>query len=197
MSFILKKLPYSSKDLEPYISYKTVRYHYGKHHKGYIEKTNKLIKGTNLEKLSLEEIIKKTSKDIYKQDIFNNASQSFNHDFFWKSMSKNGGGKPNDKILELLTENYKNLNEFKKKFTEIAMARFGSGWVWLILENKSIKITSTLNGDTPIAHKQKPLITLDLWEHSYYLDYQNKRLDYVKNFLNHLINWKFLEKNLK
>ncbi|MCF7820485.1 MAG: superoxide dismutase [Candidatus Pacebacteria bacterium] len=197
MKFTLPQLSYEYGDLEPHISAKTMELHHGKHHQGYVDKTNKLSEGTEFEGLSLEEIIKKTVKDVQNQSLFNNTGQTWNHNFFWKSLSPQGGGEPDKKILKMIKATYGSLDKFKQEFKEAGVTHFGSGWVWLILENGSIKIENTANGDNPIAHQQQPLIGLDIWEHAYYLDYQNKKPDYIDNFLNNLINWRFLEDNLE
>jgi len=196
MKINLQDLPYKYNDLEPYISAKTMEFHHSKHHQAYVDKTNKLSEGTEFFGLPLEEIIIKSSKDVQNQALFNNAAQVWNHDFFWQSLSPKGDKKPSEKLLKIIQSSHGSLEKFKEEFKQVGSSHFGSGWVWLILENGNIKIENTSNGDNPIAHNQKPLIGLDVWEHAYYLDYQNKKPDYIDNFLNNLINWKFLEENI-
>jgi len=195
-SIALAKLPYAEKALEPYISAKTVSFHYGKHHTGYVSKINKFIAGTPFEKMSLEDIIIKTKGQADKAAIFNNAAQVYNHTFYWNSMKPKGGGAPKGKIGEKIKASFGSYEKFTQAFTEIAGSQFGSGWAWLIKDGEGLKIIKTANADTPIAHKITPLVVIDVWEHAYYLDYQNKRGDYIKAWLKHLVNWDFAEKNL-
>ena len=195
-SITLGKLPYAENALAPYISAKTVSFHYGKHHAGYVNKINKLIAGTPFEKISLENIIIKTKGQADKTAIFNNAAQVYNHSFYWNSMKPKGGGKPQGRIGEKIKVSFGSYEKFAQAFTDIAGSQFGSGWVWLIQDRERLKIIKTDNADTPIAHGITPIITIDVWEHAYYLDYQNKRGDYIKAWLEHLVNWDFAEKNL-
>ena len=188
MSFDLPEIPYEKSALEPYISAKTMEFHYGKHHKTYIDNLNNLIKGSAYEKMSLEEIIKVS---FQKADtaVFNNAGQAWNHAFFWQSMRPNGGGTPKEELKMRLIKDFGSVERFKEEFKSAAVSQFGSGWVWLIDDNGVLRIIKTSNADTPIAHGLKPLLTIDVWEHAYYLDYQNQRAAFVDAYLAHLINW--------
>jgi Fe-Mn family superoxide dismutase len=195
MTFELPSLPWADTALEPFISAKTISFHYGKHHKAYVDNLNKLIAGTDLESKSLEEIIQATASDASKTGVFNNAAQVWNHTFFWHCM-KPGGGKPSGKIAERIEETFGSYEKFAEQFKAAAVGRFGSGWAWLIDDGGTLKIISTPNADNPLAHGQKALLTVDVWEHAYYLDFQNRRPDFVQAFLDHLVNWDFVTKNL-
>lgn len=193
--FSLPELPYSSDALEPYISAKTLAFHYNKHHQAYIDNLNKLVAGTKYSEMNLEKIIlsswKNRDKDIA---IFNNAAQAWNHNFFWHSMKKNGGGKPSGKILKLIERDFESYKNFVQKFSEASTKHFGSGWCWLVLgEDKKLSIRTTTNAELPQIYNEVPLLTLDLWEHSYYLDYQNRRVDYLNDFFKYLVNWNLVE----
>jgi superoxide dismutase, Fe-Mn family len=192
---VLPDLPYEPNALEPYISKETVALHYGKHHQSYVEKANRLIAGTPHEKQSLEKIII-NSAEKGQTAIFNNAAQAFNHEFYWNGIDPKGGGKPSGAIQESINKSFGGYDQFADAFFQSAMSQFGSGWTWLIAEGDKLTIMNTSNADTPIASGKKPLITLDLWEHAYYLDYQNKRGEYIQAFLTHLVNWSFAEVNL-
>ncbi len=189
----LPALPYAESALEPAISAKTMGFHYGKHHKGYLDNLNKLIAVSELESLPLEEIIRVTAKAKDKDGvaIFNNAAQVWNHTFFWNSMKPKGGGKPTGALLEKLEKSFGSYDKFKQAFQDAATGQFGSGWVWLVADGDGLKIIKTSNADTPVAHGQKALLTCDVWEHAYYLDYQNRRKDFVATFLDSLVNWDF------
>ena len=189
-------LPFKKEGLEPYISAKTIEFHYGKHHAGYVAKTNQLIAGTAYEKMPLVDIIQKTAGVSDKAAIFNNAAQVFNHTFYWNSMHPQGGDKPTGKIGQKIEESYENHQKFTAAFSDAAVSQFGSGWAWVVLDAGKLKIIKTSNADTPVAHGMKPILTIDVWEHAYYLDYQNRRADYVKAYLDHLANWEFAEQNL-
>lgn len=191
MSFTLPPLPYEKNALEPHISEETLEYHYGKHHQAYVTNLNNLIKGTEFEKMSLEDIIKKSSGPI-----FNNAAQVWNHTFYWHCLSPNGGGAPSGKLGEMITKTFGSFEAFKEKFSETAIKTFGSGWAWLV-KNKdgSLAIVSTSNAQTPMTSDQKALLTCDVWEHAYYIDYRNARPKYVEAFWN-LVNWEFVAKEL-
>jgi Fe-Mn family superoxide dismutase len=197
MTIVLPELPFPKDALEPYISLKTVEFHYGKHHNTYVMNTKKLVEGTELENASLEDIITKTSGDSFKVGIFNNAAQVWNHTFYWKCMQPNGGGIPTGKIAERINLDFGNPQRFAEEFKNAATTQFGSGWAWLVLENNKLKIIKTSNADTPLVHNLKPLLTVDVWEHAYYLDYQNRRPDYLANFIEKLINWDFVNYNLE
>jgi Fe-Mn family superoxide dismutase len=193
--FKLPPLPYAENALEPYISTKTIGFHYGKHHQAYIDNINKLVQNTEFVKLSLEDIIKMSAGDSSKVSIFNNAAQAWNHTFYWKSMKANGGGSPGKKLADKIAASFASFDNFKKEFMEAAATLFGSGWVWLVVEGDSLKIAKTANADNPLTKAQIPLLTIDVWEHAYYLDYQNRRKDYIAAFVDHLINWDFAQEN--
>lgn len=189
MSFEMIDLPYEQNALEPYISANTMSYHYGKHYKTYIDNLNKLIVGTKFEKMSLEEIIGESAKKPEYASIFNNAAQAWNHEFFWNSMSPNGGGEPITELKDMIDRDFGSVEKFKEEFKAAAVSQFGSGWAWLVEDAGKLKIMKTGNADTPLAHGLRPILTVDVWEHAYYLDYQNRRADFVSAFLEHLINW--------
>ena len=190
MPFDFPSLPYETNALEPYISTTTMEFHYNKHHRTYLDNLNKLIKGTDFENLSLEVIIKETASKPEHAGIFNNASQVWNHSFFWNSMKSGGGAKPKAELLKRIESDFGSYEKFCEDFKTAATTQFGSGWAWLVEKDGKLSILKTSNADTPIAHGLKPIITIDVWEHAYYLDYQNKRADFVTAFLEHLINWK-------
>jgi Fe-Mn family superoxide dismutase len=194
--FQLPPLPYPEDALAPYVSSRTLSFHYGKHHSGYVNKLNELVKGTELAWAPLEKVIQTTAGDANKAAIFNNAAQTRNHTFYWKSMSPKGGGTPSGALAKKISESFGILENFKKEFTQAATTQFGSGWAWLVMDGGSLKVVKTSNADTPIIHGQTPLLVIDVWEHAYYLDYQNRRGDYVTNFLDYLINWDFAAENL-
>jgi len=196
-AFQLPPLPYAQDALEPYISAKTMSFHYGKHHQAYVDNLNKLVAGTPWATQPLEKIIQETAGVADKAAVFNNAAQVWNHTFFWKSMKPGGGGKPTGRLLELIEKSFGSFDEFKKAFTTTAVSQFGSGWVWLVQDGDVLKIVKTSNADTPAAHGQTTLLTCDVWEHAYYLDYQNRRNDFVQAFLDHLVNWDFAASQLK
>jgi Fe-Mn family superoxide dismutase len=196
--FQKQPLPYPENTLEPYMSARTISFHYGKHHQGYVNNLNRLTSGTPYAEWSLEEVIKETSGRPDKAATFNNAAQVWNHDFFWQCMKKGGGGKPAaGKLLQKIEASFGSFEEFRNAFKAAAASLFGSGYTWLVQEGDVLKIIQTSNADTPIAHGQTPLLTCDVWEHTYYLDYQNRRPDFVQVFLDHLVNWKFVESKMK
>lgn len=192
MHITLPKLPYDKAALEPHISAKTLEFHYGKHHAGYVEKLNGLIKGTELEKESLENIIKKTTKDASKSAVFNNAAQVWNHTFYWQCMKPKGGGLPSGAIANKLKSDFGGYDKFVEEFKKAGVSQFGSGWAWLVVKDGKLEVMKTANADTPMAHGLTPLVTVDVWEHAYYLDYQNKRGDYLESYIKNLINWDFI-----
>ncbi|HQD57610.1 MAG TPA: superoxide dismutase [Candidatus Competibacteraceae bacterium] len=194
--FTLPPLPYPENALSPAISANTVGFHYGKHHQGYVNNLNQLVAGTPLADQSLEAVIKTTTSKPDQVAIFNNAAQVWNHTFYWNSMRPNGGGKPSGALAELIEKSFGDYDKFKAEFAKTATSQFGSGWAWLVKDGDKLIITKTGNADTPIAHGQQPLLTVDVWEHAYYLDYQNRRADYVAAVLDKLTNWEFAEKNL-
>jgi len=192
MEHKLPELPYTKEELLPYISAETLEYHYGKHHKTYIDNLNKLIPGTEVENSSLEEIVKKASGGV-----FNNAAQSWNHTFYWNCLSPNAGGEPSGSLANAIAKNFGSFAQFKDKFTNAAVTLFGSGWAWLVKNSDgSITIEAASNAGNPLKDGKKPLLTCDVWEHAYYIDYRNARLKYVEAFWN-LINWKFVETQVK
>jgi superoxide dismutase, Fe-Mn family len=194
----LPPLPYPQDALQPFISDKTLYYHYEKHHKGYAEALSILIKAHNMSDLSLEDIIKKSHDDHDLTPVFNAAAQTWNHSFYWASMKPHGGGQPTGAIKELINDAFGDYETFKTQFIEAGKSLFGSGWVWLTLDqNHKLKIVATNNADLPLVHDQKALLTCDVWEHAYYLDFQNRRKDYVEIFLDHLVNWDFANQNLE
>ena len=197
MTITLPNLPYDKKDLEPFISQNTLDFHYGKHHQAYVTNLNNLIADTDLANKSLEEIINISRKNN-QAGIFNNAAQIWNHTFYWYSMKKNGGGKPTGKILSKIEDDFGSFDNFVSEFKTAGATQFGSGWAWLVLdENNKLQIIKTLNAETPLGTNLKPLITMDVWEHAYYLDFQNARPKYIETFLNELINWDFALENLE
>ena len=198
MSYQLPKLPYEQNALEPYITANLMSFHYGKHHKAYVDKYNELTAGTKRVDQPLETVIKETFGNLDEKTLFNNAAQIFNHTFFWHSMKPKGGGEPHAKVKSAIQHTWGDVAKFKTEFTDKATKLFGSGWVWLVKEGDKLAILQTKDAETPITgNSQTPLITLDVWEHAYYLDYQNKRPDFIKAYLEHLVNWDFAEKNLK
>jgi Fe-Mn family superoxide dismutase len=197
----LPPLPYAEDALAPYISPNTLFFHYNKHHKGYADKLGDMIKANKLanklEGLSLEEIIQKSYNDPHLELVFNAAAQVWNHSFYWASMKNGGGGAPTGNLKKLIDSSFGSYTTFREQFIKAGTALFGSGWVWLVQDkNKGLKIVATGNADLPLVHDQKPLLTCDVWEHAYYLDYQNRRVDYVTVYLDHLVNWDFANQNL-
>jgi len=196
MTFELPPLPYGKSALEPHMSAKTLDFHHDKHHRAYVTALNDLVKGTPLAAKSLEAIIKETAKDDAKSSIFNDAAQTWNHTFFWNSMKPNGGGAPTGVLAQRIDRDFGSLAKFKEQFKQAAVGEFGSGWAWLVLDKNELKVTKTSNAMTPVALGQTAILTCDVWEHAYYLDYQNRRPDFVQAFLDHLVNWEFAAKNL-
>jgi Fe-Mn family superoxide dismutase len=194
--FDLPQLPYPQDALAPHISERQIGFHYGKHHRAYIEKLNELLKGTKLEKARLEDVIKTSAGFPDMVGLFNNAAQAWNHTFYWKCMRPGGGGKPISKLAKMIQASFGNFNNFREEFTKAAATLFGSGWAWLVENGGGLEVVQTSNADNPLIYGQKPLLTIDVWEHAYYLDYQNARKDYIAAFLDHLINWEFVAKNL-
>ncbi|WP_131795631.1 superoxide dismutase [Fe] [Fluoribacter gormanii] len=192
MTFTLPELPYAKNALEPHISSETLEYHYSKHHQAYVTNLNKLIPGTEFESMDLEEIIKNS-----KGGIFNNAAQVWNHTFYWHCLSPNGGGEPQGKLAEAINKHFGSFSAFKEEFTKTAISTFGSGWAWLVQDSTgALKIISTSNAGTPMTEGLTALLTCDVWEHAYYIDYRNARPDYVGAFWS-LVNWDFVVSNLK
>jgi len=196
MTITQSTLPYDYAALEPYISAETLSYHFDKHHRGYVDKLNKLIEGSSYAGLSLEDIVIKARENA-DIDILNNALQAWNHAFLWESMSPNGGNVPEGRIKELIEESFGDLQTFRNRFREAALSHFGSGWVWLVLDGPRLRIMTTVNADSPLGTHMVPVLTLDVWEHAYYIDYRNERARYVETFLDKLVNWKFAAANLR
>jgi len=191
-------LPYAADALAPHISAETMSVHYGKHHSKYVDKLNGLIEGTKYADMLLPEVIRAAHGNADDRPVFNNAAQTWNHDFFWQSMTPDGGGAPSDTTLaRQMTEAFGELDDFKEKFVAAATGQFGSGWVWLVAQpDGMLSIEKTANADNPLLGDATPLITCDVWEHAYYLDYKNRRADFVTAFLDHLVNWTFAAENL-
>ena len=196
MAFELPPLPYPKDALAPHMSAQTLDFHYGKHHQAYVTTLNNLVKDSPLAKESLENIIKATAKDEAKAGIFNNAAQVWNHTFFWHCMKPNGGGKPTGDVAKQIDSAFGGFDKFKEEFKTAATTQFGSGWAWLIADGGKLKITKTPNAVDPLSQGQTALLTVDVWEHAYYLDFQNRRPDFVQTFIDHLINWDFVNANL-
>jgi superoxide dismutase, Fe-Mn family len=192
MPINLPDLPYSKDALEPFISARTLDFHYGKHHSTYLVNTNKLIEGTEFANLNLDAIVKKSYADSSKVAIFNNSAQVWNHSFYWKCIKPGGGGLPSGEIARKINEDFGSYQKFSDELKNAGVTQFGSGWAWLVMEDSRLRIIKTINADTPIAIGLKPLITIDVWEHAYYLDYQNRRPDYLNVFIEKLINWDFV-----
>lgn len=196
MAFELLPLPYARSALEPHMSAKTLEFHHGKHHRAYVTNLNSLVGTTPLAAKSLESIIRETAKDTSKAGIFNNAAQVWNHTCFWNSMKPAGGGAPVGDLASRIDRDFESFEKFKELFQQAAVGQFGSGWAWLVADKRDLKIVKTANAMTPIVQGQVPLLACDIWEHAYYLDYQNRRPDFVRAFLDHLVNWDFAAKNL-
>ena len=192
MAFTLPSLPYSDDALEPVYSRKTISFHYGKHHKAYVDQLNKLTEGTELANKSLEDVIKGASPG----PVFNNAAQVWNHTFFWNGMKPGGGGAPTGPLADKIQAAFGSYEKFREDFKAAALGRFGSGWAWLVAEGGGLKIVSTPNAETPLTTAATPLLTVDVWEHAYYLDYQNLRAAFVDAFFDKLVNWEFVAANL-
>jgi Fe-Mn family superoxide dismutase len=196
MRFELPPLPYPLAALEPAISRRTLELHYHKHHAGYVDKLNELVAGTPLAGLGLEEVIRRTAADGAQRQVFENAAQAWNHAFFWSSMTP-GGGSPGGALGEKLRADLGGIDAFRKLFLTAAAARFGSGWVWLVLDRERLAVVHSANAENPLVHAMTPLLVCDVWEHAYYLDYQHRRADYVKAFLDHLVDWRRAEAALE
>ena len=196
MAIELPPLPYPKDALAPVISTQTLEFHHGKHHQAYVTNTNKLIAGTDLESADLETLIRKTAGDPAKAGLFNNAAQVWNHTFYWHCLKPNGGGKPTGAIAGRIQADFGSYEKFLEDFKNAAVTQFGSGWAWLALAGGKLEILKTANADTPLVHGKKALLTVDVWEHAYYLDYQNRRPDYVAAVLEKLVNWEFVNSQL-
>jgi superoxide dismutase, Fe-Mn family len=192
MPFTLPELPYSKDALAPHITAETLEFHHGKHHNAYVVNLNKLLEGKPEADKSLEDIIMSS-----EAGVFNNAAQIWNHTFYWHSMKPNGGGQPTGDLLAAITRDFGSFDKFKEEFTAAATTQFGSGWAWLVSEGGKLKVTKTSNADLPMKHGQKALLTLDVWEHAYYIDFRNLRPKYIETFFSSLVNWDFAAENLK
>jgi Fe-Mn family superoxide dismutase len=192
----LPPLPYARDALEPHVSARTLEHHHGKHHARYVQTLNELIQGSSLAKMPLEGVIRATARKKAKAKIFNNAAQVWNHSFLWHSMKPQGGGRPTGALAERIEADLGGYEKFVEAFKVAATGQFGSGWAWLVIADGRLAVTSTGNADLPMAHGQHALLTLDVWEHAYYLDYQQDRANYVQTFLDHLANWEFANANL-
>ncbi len=197
MAFELPDLPYAYDALEPYISSRTMHLHHDKHHQAYVTNLNNLVEGTDLENRSLEDIVTATWQDPAREGIFNNAGQHWNHTLFWRIMKKGGGGTPGGELLKRIEDGFGSFESFKEKFKEAAVTVFGSGWGWLAVDGEELKVLKTPNGVNPLVHGMTPILGIDVWEHAYYLDYENRRPEYVAAFLNHLVNWEAVEEELQ
>ncbi len=192
----LPPLPYAPDALAPVISAETMSFHYGKHHKAYVDNLNKLVAGTDFAETPLEKLIAAVAGKPDKAGMFNNAAQIWNHTFFWNSMRPNGGGTPSGAVAKGIDAAFGSFDNFKKEFANAAVTQFGSGWAWLVADKGSLKLVKTANADTPLTMGVTPLLTIDVWEHAYYLDYQNRRPDFVAAVIDKLINWEFANANL-
>lgn len=193
MAFELPPLPYDKNALAPHISAETLEYHHGKHHQAYVTNLNKLLEGKPEANKKLEEVIMGAGEG----PVFNNAAQVWNHTFYWHCMKPNGGGQPTGDLADAIKRDFGSFEKFSEEFANAAATQFGSGWAWLALQNGKLTVTKTGNADLPMKHGQKALLTIDVWEHAYYIDYRNLRPKYIDTFLKHLVNWDFVTKNLK
>ncbi|MEL7492078.1 MAG: superoxide dismutase [Pseudomonadota bacterium] len=198
MAITLPDLPYARTALAPHISEQTLDFHYGKHHQAYVDNLNKMIDGTPHADASLKEIIKDSAGDAGKAGVFNNSAQVWNHTFYWKSMKPNGGGAPTGDVAKAIDDAFGSYDKFKDEFAAAGATQFGSGWAWLVAKDGKLEVRKTPNAETPLTDASAtPLLTMDVWEHAYYLDFQNKRPAYIESFLDNLVNWDFANENLK
>ena len=197
MAFDLPALPYGRGDLAPHMSEETLNFHYGKHHQAYVNNLNGMVEGTDMASHSLEDIISATENDAGKAGMYNNAAQVWNHTFYWHSMKPNGGGAPTGKIAEMIDRDFGSYDAFKEEFSKAGATQFGSGWAWLVAKGGKLEVRKTLNAITPVTEAGvTPLLTMDVWEHAYYLDFQNARPKYIETWLSSLVNWDFANENL-
>ena len=194
--FTLPSLPYAENALAPVISANTLSFHYGKHHKAYVDNLNNLVKGTEYESAPLEKIIRETAGKADKTGIFNNAAQVWNHTFYWNCLKAGGGGKPAGRIAQMIDSDLGGYDNFRKEFATACTTQFGSGWAWLVAEGGKLRLVKTPNAEVPFTKGATPLLTIDVWEHAYYLDYQNRRPDYANAVIDKLLNWDFAAENL-
>jgi len=197
VAFELPPLPWAEDALEPTLSAKTISFHYGKHHRTYVDTLNKLVAGSDLENKSLEQVIAAVAGDPTKAPIFNNAAQVRNHTFYWNSLKPGGGGAPSGELAERINTAFGGYAQFAEQLKATGVGRFGSGWAWLVIEGGQLKLVSTSNAESPVPPQQKALLTVDVWEHAYYLDFQNRRPDYIQAVAGNLINWDFAAANLR
>jgi Fe-Mn family superoxide dismutase len=195
MAYNQPELKYAENALEPHISAKTISFHYGKHHAAYINNYNNLVAGTPLDAMNLEDVIMQTASDPQKVGIFNNGAQAWNHSFYWNCLSPDGGGLPSGPLAEKIDADFGSFDKFREELKNAAATQFGSGWAWLVLDNGTLRVVKTGNAQTPLTAGQIPVLTIDVWEHAYYLDYQNRRPDYVASLIDNLMNWEFAGKN--
>jgi superoxide dismutase, Fe-Mn family len=195
MAYQLPALSYEYTALEPYISKSTLEFHHDKHHAAYVNNYNAAVKDTDMDSKSIEEVIKAVAGDAGKAGIFNNAAQAWNHSFYWNCMKAGGGGLPSGALLDKINSDFGSFDKFVEAFKAAGATQFGSGWAWLVLDNGTLKVTKTGNAENPMTAGQIPLLTMDVWEHAYYLDYQNRRPDYINDFVTKLINWDFVAAN--
>ncbi len=196
MAYELPPLPYDYNALDPYISARTLEFHHDKHHAAYVNNYNNMTKDTDMADMPIEEVIKAVYGDASKAGIFNNAAQAWNHTFFWNSLKAGGGGAPTGAVADKINADFGSYDKFKEAFKTAATTQFGSGWAWLVLDGGTLKVVKTLNAENPLHNGQIPLLTCDVWEHAYYLDYQNRRPDFVEAFLSNLANWDFVAQNM-
>ena len=196
MSFELPSLPYANDALAPYMSSETLDFHHGKHHQTYVTNLNNLLKDHELQSSSLEDIVVKASKDASMAGIFNNAGQHWNHILFWKCMKPKGGGALPGKLEKRINSDFGGVDKFKEQFIQAGVTQFGSGWAWLAIDKGKLVVTKTANASNPLVNNMKPILGCDVWEHSYYVDYRNRRPDYLKSFIENLVNWEFVESQL-
>jgi Fe-Mn family superoxide dismutase len=196
MTFELPSLPYANDALAPYMSSETLDFHHGKHHQTYVTNLNNLVKDTDMQDSSLEEIVVKSSKDPSMAGIFNNAGQHWNHILFWQCMKPNGGGSIPSELESRIISDLGGIDQFKEAFIQAGITQFGSGWAWLAIDNGKLVVTKSPNASNPLVDGMKPILGCDVWEHSYYIDYRNKRPDYLKAFLDSMVNWEFVASQL-
>ncbi|MBE0596594.1 MAG: superoxide dismutase [Desulfuromonadales bacterium] len=192
----LPELPYPKNALEPHLSARTLEFHHDKHHAAYVNKGNELLQGSGLENENIESIIKKSYGDSSKAALFNNVAQVWNHSFFWHCMKPGGGGKPTGAVADRINASFGSFDKFVEEFKAAGVGQFGSGWAWLVQNGDKLEVMKTPNAENPLHHNKKPLLTADVWEHAYYLDFQNRRPDFLSVFVEKLINWEFVAKNL-
>ena len=195
MAYTQPELPYAENALDPHISANTIGFHYGKHHATYIKKYNDMVAGTPHDDQSIEDVIVATANDPEKTGLFNNGAQAWNHSFYWNSLSPNGGGRPSGQIAGKIETDFGSYDSLKSELANAAATQFGSGWAWLVLDNGQLKVVKTANAQTPLTNAMYPILTIDVWEHAYYLDYQNRRPDYVAAVIDELLNWEFASQN--